>query len=88
MWLAAPDGSTLLIAIARADQECDVARETGEEEDCEVVVGLRSGLSHAPLNLTTLEGLTLEIREHAIGLQAIAPVLMTGTVTAADLNLS
>ncbi len=84
MWLAGPEGNTLLIDTARADEECEVDPDTGKE-DCEKVVDLRGFLAQAPLNITTLEGLTINIREHAIAPQGNAPVLMTGTVTRSDL---
>ena len=84
MWLSAPDGNTLLMDTARADEECEVD-PTGQA-DCELVVELRSSLPRAPFDLGTLEGLTIDVREHIIGAQAVTPVLMTGTVTASGLR--
>jgi len=88
MWLDGPEGKTLLIDTARADEECEEDQDTGEEEeDCEVVVDLRAHLTQAPFNITTLVGLTINIREHSNpGLFSNdAPVVATGTVTRSDL---
>ena len=88
MWLVAPDGNRLLIDSARADEECEVDPDTGEEEDCEVVVDLRSHLTEAPFRINTLVGLTINIREQVIGTASLAPVLATGTVPSADREIS
>ena len=63
LWLADQEGNALSLDTGRADQECDVDPLTGEEEDCELVVKLGSNQYVVPFGITTLEGLTLGIRE-------------------------
>ena len=66
----------------RADQEFDES----DAGDSEIIMDLR-GLLAAPPDLTTLEGVTISIRKQfRIRLFGGGPVLVTGTVTAADLN--
>ena len=81
LWLAEPGGNNLLIDTSRADEECEVDQDTGEEEGCEIVVDFSGRQMQSPLDITTLEGLTINIREHLIGTQATTPALATGTVT-------
>ncbi len=64
LWLSDKAGNALLLDTGRADEECEEDPDTGEEsDDCEVVLKLRSRLLQAPFNVTTLEGLTLDVRE-------------------------
>lgn len=84
MWLSNPNGNTLLVDTARADEECEVDPAGGT--DCEVILNLRVRLTQAPFNITTLGGLTVDIREHSIGTQVTTTVLMTGTVTTSNLR--
>ena len=84
LWLITPEGkSVVFVNTGRADQEFD---DSGAG-DSEIVVDLRGRLLLAPSDITTLEGVTISIREHfGIGLFDGGPVLAAGTVTAADLN--
>ena len=84
LWLITPEGKSVLVDTGRADQEFD----EGDAGDSEIIVDLRGRLLAAPSDLTTLEGVTVSIREHSrLGpLADPAPVLATGTVTASDLN--
>lgn len=63
LWLEDQQGNALSLDTGRADQECDVDPLTGEEEDCELVVQLGSNQYVVPFGITTLEGLTLGIRQ-------------------------
>ena len=64
LWLSDQTGNVLLLDTGRADEECEEDPDTGEEsDDCEVVLKLRSTVLQAPFNVTTLEGLTLNVRE-------------------------
>ena len=85
MWLA-QQGNIVLIDVDVADEKCVVDPVTGEEE-CEVVADLRADLALA-FNITSLVGLTIIIREHFFrgGVGGDALVVLTGTVTAFDLN--
>ncbi len=84
LWLITPDGKSVLVDTGRADQEFD----EGVAGDSEIIVDLRGRLRAAPLGVTTLEGVTISIREHSrLGLLADpATVLATGTVVASDLS--
>lgn len=84
LWLITPEGKSVLVDTGRADQEFD----EGDEGDSETIVDLRGRLPAASLGLTTLEGVTVSIREHSrLGLLADpAPVLATGTVVGSDLS--
>ncbi len=84
LWLITPDGKSVLVDTARADQEFDES----DAGDSEIIVDLRGRMLAAPSGLTTLEGVTISIREHTrLGLFADpAPVLATGTVVASDLT--
>ncbi len=86
LWLADQEGNALLIDSGRADEECDV-NQAGEETDCEVEVTLRSQVLPAPFQVTSLVGLTATISEGAgsIGLLEQAPIVVSFTVTEADL---
>jgi len=81
LWVTTREGNSILVDTGRADEECD----TG---DCEKIVDLRGHLLEAPANLTTLEGLTISIRDHSNPglLSNGAPVVATGTVGAPDLT--
>ena len=64
LWISDRGGNALLLDTGRADEECEEDPDTGEEsDDCEVVLKLRSSVLRAPFNVTTLEGLTLNVRE-------------------------
>ena len=63
LWVSDQGGNVLPLDAGRADEECDVDPVTGEEEDCELVVKLRNSIAQAPFGVTTLEGLTLNIRK-------------------------
>lgn len=79
LWVSTRDGTSILIDTGRADEECDAG-------DCETIVDLRGHILEAPANLNTLEGLTIDIREHSnLGLFSNdAPVVATGTVATSD----
>ncbi len=62
LWLSNQKGDVLSLDTDRADQECEVDPVTGDEGDCELVVKLRNSIPQAPFGVTTLEGLTLNIR--------------------------
>ena len=64
---------------------CVIDLVTGEEE-CEVFVDLEVNREQAPFNVTSLEGLTINIREHFFRGGGDDPVVLTGTVTESDLN--
>ena len=87
MWLADQEGNVLFLDAVEAEEVCVIDLVTGEEE-CEVFVDLEDDRAQAPFNVTSLEGLTINIREHFFrgGVGGFAPVVLTGTVTAADLN--
>ena len=96
MWLSAPDGNTLLIGTAQAEE--DKAEEECEAGECDTVLKLRSSSQEVPLSLTTLEGLTITISEDLssgspnipnITLQVEStapPPFASATVTAADIS--
>ncbi len=89
LWLADPEGNNLLIGTARAEEECEENFDTGELENCEREVKLRSNLLEAPLGIATLEGLTVNVSEHVVSTinpQNLALVLATGTVTQTTSN--
>ena len=90
MLLADQGGNLFLIDSGRADEECEVDPDTGEEiDDCEIELRLLGNVQPAPFQITSLVGLTASIREGpgAIGPQALeqAPVVMNFTITDADL---
>lgn len=84
LWIVDPDDNGLLIDTARADEECEVDPDTKEDSDCELVVDLRGHLAQAPFNITTLEGLTINVRE----LEASGDVLASVTVDASMIRSS
>ncbi len=84
LWIVDPEDNALLVDTARADEECEVDPNTKEESDCDVVVDLRGHLAEAPFNITTLEGLTINIRE----LEASGDVLASVTVAASMITSS
>ena len=90
MWLAPSNGAQvgngILLHADRAKEECDEDNETGEEGDCELLLDLQGFLAQAPFDVTTLEGLTIHIRENLIRRNGTRPILLTGTVTGADLR--
>ena len=63
LWLFDQNGNVLALDTDRADEECDEDPNTGEEEDCELVVKMRHTTPLAPFDATTLAGLTLTMRE-------------------------
>ena len=75
---------------SRAREECEVDPDTGEKDDCEVEVMLRSRLDEVPFNVTSLLGLTATISqlpgEVPINLTELeGHVVLEFTVTEADL---
>ena len=70
----------------RADEECDRDGDTGEEIDCEEVLDLRGRLAQAPFDVTTMEGLTINIEELLFGGEGTRSLLLTGTVTESDIR--
>ncbi len=96
LWLSNQKGDVLSLDADRADQECEVDPVSGAEGDCELAVKLRSSIPQAPFGVTTLEGLTLNIRE-GLGSDGTIPpaaldvaslqgrVVVEFTVTEADL---
>ncbi len=90
MWLAPSNGASggngILLHADRTQEECDEDNETGEEGDCELFLDLQGFLAQAPFDVTTLEGLTIHIRENLIRRNGTRPILLTGTVTRADLG--
>ena len=82
MWLADQEGNVFLLDSGRADEECEEDPDTGKETDCEIELRLRTDLQPAPFQVTSLLGLTATIRESA---SIVAPVVVTFTVTEADL---
>ena len=87
MWLADLLGNEFFLDAVEAEEVCVFDFVTGEE-DCEVLVELESELELAPLDITSLEGLTIFIREHFFrrGCGGDAPVVLIGTVAFADLE--
>ena len=88
LWLTDQKGRVFLIDSGRADEECEVDPDTGEDtDDCELEVHLRSQGQPAPFPITSLVGLTATIREggDSIGLLERAPIVVSFTVTEADL---
>ena len=76
---------SILIDADRADEECDRDGDTGEEIDCEEVLDLRGRLAPAPFDVTTMEGLTINIEELLFGREGTRSVMLTGTVTELDI---
>jgi len=77
---------SILIDADRADEECDRDGDTDEEIDCEEVLDLRGRLAQAPFDVTTMEGLTINIEELIFGRNGIRSLLLTGTVTESDIR--
>ena len=77
---------SILIDANRADEECDRDRDTDEEIDCEGVLDLRGRLAQAPFDVTTMEGLTINIEELLSGREGTRSLLLTGTVTESDIR--
>ena len=84
MWLA-QQGNVLFLDAVEADEVCVIDLVTGEEE-CEVFVDLEDDRDEAPFNVRSLKGLRINIIEHFFRGGGDAPVVLTGTVTEADLN--
>lgn len=80
LWIVDPEGNAVKVDTARADEEC--AEE--ESDECEEVLDLRGHLAPAPSNITTLEGLTINIQE----LEGGGEVLASGTVSASMIRSS
>ncbi len=89
LWLAesesALEESPILLDLNRAREECDEDPDTGEEEDCEQSLELRGLLRQSPFDVTTLEGLTIVVRGNLISRGGTRSILLTGTVTRADI---
>ena len=88
LWLAGQEGQLVQIDSGRADEECEVDSDTGKEGDeCEIVLDLFGQVQVAPFEVTTLLGLTATVREGLgnIGTLELAPVVLSFTVTEADL---
>lgn len=83
MWLADQKGIRVLLDSGRADEDCEEDPDTGKEIDCEIELRLRTDVQPAPFQVTSLLGLTATIRESTGSIAA--PVLVTFTVTEADL---
>jgi len=77
---------SILIDSDRADEECERDDDTGEEIDCEEVLDLRGRLAQAPFDVTTMEGLTINIEELLFGREGTRSLLLTGTVTESDIR--
>ncbi len=82
MWLADQEGNTMLLDTDVAEERCTFD-PVDHSVECEVIASLSADLGHAPFNITTLKGLTIDIREHFGG---HAPVVLSGTVTEPDLD--
>jgi len=90
MWVANSEGELLLLDFGPAREECEVDPATGEKDDCEVEVMLRSRLDEVPFNVVSLLGLTATISqfpgEVPINLTDLeGQVVLEFTVTEADL---
>ena len=84
LWLADQKGNLVLLDSGRADEDCEEDPDTGKEtDDCEIELRLRTDLQPAPFQVTSLLDLTATIRESAGNI--VAPVVVTFTVTEADL---
>ena len=91
MWLESPDtgqeSNAILLAIDQAGEKCEFDPETGRRFNCEKIAKFRSRLTEAPFRVTTLVGLTINIREHLSGRDRESQLLVaTGTVTERDLR--
>ena len=91
MWLESPDtgqeSNAILLAIDQAGERCEIDHETGKRFNCEKIAKFRSRLTEAPFRVTTLVGLTINIREHLSGRDRESQLLVaTGTVTERDLR--
>jgi len=82
MWLADQEGNTTLLDTDVAEERCTFD-PVDHSVECEVIASLSADLGHTPFNVTTLRGLTIDIREHFGG---HAPVVLSGTVTEPDLD--
>ena len=64
LWLADREGHLVQIDSGRADEECEVDPDTGEEgHECIVELDLLGQVQPAPFGVTTLLGLTATVRE-------------------------
>ena len=82
MWLANQEGNTILLDTDVAEERC-AFDPVDHSVECDVIASLSADLGHAPFNITTLGGLTVNIREHFGG---HAQVVLSGTVTEPDLD--
>lgn len=81
LWLVDPDGNALLMDTARADEDCEVDPDTEEESDeCEVTVDLRGSQAQIPFDVVTLAGMTVNVREHSTGGEALATATVTSSM--------
>ena len=88
LWLAGQEGQLVQIDSGRADEECEVDPNTGEEGDeCKIVLDLFGQVQVAPFRVITLLGMTATVREGlgSIGTLEQAPVVLSFTVTEDDL---
>lgn len=91
MWVDSSDigqkSNAILLDIDKARKKCEIDFDTGKRFDCEKVAKFRSRLTEAPFKITTLEGLTINIREHLLDRDTSEQLLVaTGTVTKRDLR--
>ncbi len=80
MWLGDQEGHTLLLDIEVAEEVCTFD-PVDHSVECEVIASLSADLRHAPFDITTLDGLTINIREH---FGSHASVVLMGTVTESE----
>ena len=91
MWLESSDiaekDKAVLLDVDEARKKCEIDPDTGKRFNCEKVAKFRSRLTEAPFEVTTLEGLTISIREHLFDRHFSEQLLVaTGTVTKSDLR--
>lgn len=80
MWLGDQEGHTLLLDIDVAEEVCTFD-PVDHSVECEVIASLSADLKDAPFNITTLEGLTINIGEQ---FGSHASVVLIGTVTESE----
>ena len=91
MWLESSDiaqkDKAFLLDVNEARKKCEIDPDTGKGFECEKIAKFRSRLTEMPFNVTTLEGLTVNIREHLFDRHFSEQLLVaTGTVTKRDLR--
>ncbi len=81
LWLVDPEGNALLMDTASADEDCEVDPDTEEESDeCEVTVDLQGSRAQIPFDVVTLAGMTVNVREHSTGGEALATATVTSSM--------